>query len=330
MSIVLTGDRPTGKLHIGHYVGSIRQRLDLQKNHNMHIMIADIQALTDNMHDPKKIQENVIEVAKDYMSLGLHRGSIFIQSQIPELFELTMYYMNLVSVQRLQKNPTVKNEIKMRNYVANIPMGFFSYPISQAADITAFNATLVPAGEDQLPMIELTKEIVETFNKVYGETLVVPQILLPDDESCLRLPGLDGRKMSKSLNNCIYISDNPDTIKEKVNSIVVPFVTGKPETIDNHLVWTYLSAFKTELKNIHLPFEDLKAKYLDGGVTESTLKNILSDTLIETFDTARRHRVIYERYHIEMIDWLCDNTYKFRDEAAETVAKVRNKLNLIY
>lgn len=333
MSIVLTGDRPTGKLHIGHYVGSIRQRLDLQNGpdrHAMRIMIADVQALTDNMQHPEKIQENVLEVAKDYLAIGLNKSSIFIQSQIPELFELTMYFMNLVSVQRMQKNPTVKNEIKLRNYIADIPLGFFSYPVSQAADITAFNASIVPAGEDQLPMIEVTREIVEKFNNTYGKTLVSPEILLPKDESCLRLPGIDGKKMSKSLNNCIYLSDTPEDIRKKVQLITVPFISDKPTTIENHLVWTYLSAFKSEIGMYSdTTFEELKADYLNGKVAETELKIFLSNILIHTFASFRNARELVSRYW-DVIDLLSDNSIRFREEAAETVSKVRNKLNLIY
>ena len=226
--IILTGDRPTGRLHVGHYVGSLKRRVELQNSgefDDIFIMIADAQALTDNADNPEKVRQNIIEVALDYLSCGLDpaKSTLFIQSQVPELTELSFYYMNLVTVSRLQRNPTVKNEIKMRNFEANIPVGFFTYPISQAADITAFKATTVPVGEDQLPMIEQTREIVRSFNRIYGEALVEPDVLLPDNKACLRLPGIDGKaKMSKSLNNCIYLSDSEDEVKKKIMSCVIP------------------------------------------------------------------------------------------------------------
>ena len=335
MVTILTGDRPTGKLHLGHYAGSLKQRTKLQYEHeNMYVMIADAQALTDNMRDPSKLQDNVIEVARDYLSVGLKpsRCTIFIQSQVPELYELTAYYMNLVSVQKMQKNPTVKSEIKMRNYVADIPLGFFSYPVSQAADITAFQATLVPAGEDQIPMIEITKDIVRTFNEIYGKTLVEPEILLSQNEVCRRLPGLDGRKMSKSLNNCIYLSDIPDVIREKVESIQVPFVVGKPTTIENHVVWSYLQAFESDISwatTSLFTFETLKEAYLAGNITESKLKTILSTLLIEKFRDFRRDRIDFSN-HFDVVDFLMDNSMKAREIAANTLAKVRDKLNIIY
>ena len=250
--IILTGDRPTGKLHVGHYVGSLKRRVELQNSGNydeVFIMIADAQALTDNADNPEKVRQNIIEVALDYLACGLdpEKSTLFIQSQVPELTELSFYYMNLVTVSRLQRNPTVKSEIQMRNFEASIPVGFFTYPISQAADITAFKATTVPVGEDQLPMLEQTKEIVRKFNSVYGETLVEPEILLPDNKACLRLPGIDGKsKMSKSLGNCIYLSEDPAEIKKKVMSMYTDpdhIRIEDPGKIEGNTVFTYLDAF---------------------------------------------------------------------------------------
>ena len=253
--IILTGDRPTGKLHLGHYVGSLKRRVELQNSglyDKIFIMIADAQALTDNADNPEKVRQNIIEVALDYLSVGLDptKSTIFIQSQVAELCELAFYYMNLVTVSRLQRNPTVKTEIKMRNFEANIPVGFFCYPISQAADITAFKATTVPVGEDQAPMIEQTREIVNRFNHIYGETLVEPNILLPDNAACLRLPGTDGKaKMSKSLGNCIYLSDTTKEIKKKVNSMFTDpehLQITDPGHVEGNVVFTYLDAFSTD------------------------------------------------------------------------------------
>ena len=253
--IILTGDRPTGRLHVGHYVGSLRQRVQLQNSgayDKVYIMIADAQALTDNAEHPEKVRKNIIEVALDYLACGLDpaKSTLFIQSMVPQLTELTFYYMNLVTVSRLQRNPTVKNEIKMRNFEASIPTGFFCYPISQAADITAFRATVVPVGEDQLPMLEQCKEIVHKFNSVYGETLVDPDIMLPQNDACLRLPGIDGKaKMSKSLGNCIYLSDEPEDIKKKVMSMYTDpdhVRVEDPGKIEGNTVFTYLDAFSTE------------------------------------------------------------------------------------
>ena len=250
--IILTGDRPTGRLHVGHYVGSLRRRVELQNSGNydsIYIMIADAQALTDNAENPEKVRQNIIEVALDYLSCGLdpEKSTLFIQSQIPELCELSFYYMNLVTVSRLQRNPTVKSEIQMRNFEASIPVGFFTYPISQAADITAFKATTVPVGEDQLPMLEQTKEIVRKFNAVYGETLVEPEILLPDNKACLRLPGTDGKaKMSKSLGNCIYLSDTEEEVRKKIMSMYTDpthLQVSDPGHIEGNTVFTYLDAF---------------------------------------------------------------------------------------
>ncbi|MDY4443651.1 MAG: tryptophan--tRNA ligase, partial [Butyricicoccus sp.] len=250
--IILTGDRPTGKLHLGHYVGSLKRRVELQNSgeyDKIFIMIADAQALTDNADNPEKVRQNILEVALDYLSCGLDpaKSTLFIQSMVPQLTELTVYYMNLVTVSRLQRNPTVKSEIQMRNFEASIPVGFFTYPISQAADITAFRATTVPAGEDQMPMVEQTREIVHKFNSVYGETLTMPNILLPENQVCMRLPGTDGKaKMSKSLGNCIYLSDEPKDIKKKIMSMYTDpnhIRVEDPGQVEGNTVFTYLDAF---------------------------------------------------------------------------------------
>ena len=287
--IILTGDRPTGRLHIGHYVGSLRRRVELQNSGDfkkIFIFIADAQALTDNMENPEKIRQNIIEVALDWLSAGLDpaKSTLFIQSQIPELCELSMYYMNLVSVSRLQRNPTVKTEIKMRNFETTIPVGFFCYPISQAADITAFKATTVPAGEDQKPMIEQAVEIVRRFNNVYGDTLVEPQILLPENEASMRLPGTDGKaKMSKSLGNCIYLSDTADEVNKKIRSMYTDpdhLKVSDPGKVEGNTVFTYLDAFcKDEHFERYLPeyanLEELKAHYKRGGLGDVKVKKLL-------------------------------------------------------
>ena len=250
--IILTGDRPTGRLHVGHYVGSLRRRVELQNSgefDKIYIMIADAQALTDNADNPEKVRQNIVEVALDYLSCGLdpEKSTLFIQSMIPELTELSFYYMNLVTVARLQRNPTVKSEIQMRNFEASIPVGFFTYPISQAADITAFQATTVPVGEDQMPMLEQCREIVHKFNSVYGETLTMPQIMLPDNQACMRLPGIDGKaKMSKSLNNCIYLSDTEEEVRTKIMSMFTDpnhLKVSDPGKVDGNPVFIYLEAF---------------------------------------------------------------------------------------
>ena len=278
--IILTGDRPTGRLHVGHYVGSLRRRVELQNSgmfDKIFIMIADAQALTDNAENPEKVRQNIVEVALDYLSCGLDpkQSTLFIQSQIPELCELSFYYMNLVTVSRLQRNPTVKSEIQMRNFEASIPVGFFTYPISQAADITAFKATTVPVGEDQLPMIEQTKEIVRKFNAVYGDTLVEPEVLLPDNKACLRLPGIDGKaKMSKSLNNCIYLSDTEEDVRKKVMSMFTDpnhLQVSDPGKVEGNPVFIYLDAFcKDAMLPEYLPdyanLDELKAHYTRGGL----------------------------------------------------------------
>ena len=307
--IILTGDRPTGKLHVGHYVGSLRRRVELQNSgeyEKIFIMIADAQALTDNADNPEKVRQNVIEVALDYLACGLDpaKSTLLIQSQIPQLCELSFYYMNLVTVSRLQRNPTVKAEIQMRNFEASIPVGFFCYPISQAADITAFKATTVPVGEDQMPMIEQTKEIVHKFNSVYGETLVDPKILLPEQEACLRLPGIDGKaKMSKSLGNCIYLSEEPEDIKKKVMSMYTDpdhIRVQDPGKIEGNTVFTYLDAFSCpEHFERYLPeyanLDELKDHYRRGGLGDVKVKRFLNEVLQETLEPIRNRRKEFQK-----------------------------------
>lgn len=307
--IILTGDRPTGKLHVGHYVGSLKGRVQLQnsgKYDEVFIMIADAQALTDNADNPEKVRQNIIEVALDYLSCGLDpvKSTLLIQSQIPELCELSFYYMNLVTVSRLQRNPTVKSEIQMRNFEASIPVGFFTYPISQAADITAFKATTVPVGEDQLPMLEQTKEIVRKFNSIYGETLVEPEVLLPSNQACLRLPGIDGKaKMSKSLNNCIYLSDSADDVKKKImNMFTDPnhLKVSDPGKVDGNPVFIYLDAFCQEHHfEEFLPeyanLDELKAHYTRGGLGDVKVKRFLNEVIQEELEPIRKRRKEYEK-----------------------------------
>ena len=296
--IILTGDRPTGKLHVGHYVGSLKRRVELQNSgefDDIFIMIADAQALTDNADNPAKIRDNIMEVALDYLSVGIDpaKSNIFVQSAVTELTELTFYYMNLVTVSRLQRNPTVKSEIQMRNFETSIPTGFFTYPISQASDITAFKATTVPVGEDQMPMLEQTREIVHKFNSVYGETLVEPQILLPDNKACLRLPGIDGKaKMSKSLGNCIYLSEDEKEVKKKVMSMFTDpdhIRIEDPGKIEGNTVFTYLDAFSNEGHFAeYLPeyanLDELKAHYQRGGLGDVKVKKFLNNVI------RKRHR----------------------------------------
>mgnify|MGYP000164068562 FL=1 len=291
--IILTGDRPTGRLHVGHYAGSLKRRVELQNSgefDEIYIMIADAQALTDNADNPEKVRQNIIEVALDYLACGLdpEKSVLFIQSQVPELCEMTFYYMDLVTVSRLQRNPTVKSEIQMRNFEASIPVGFFTYPISQAADITAFKATTVPVGEDQAPMIEQTREIVHKFNSVYGDTLVEPDILLPDNKACLRLPGIDGKaKMSKSLGNCIYLSDSEDEIKKKIMSMFTDpnhLRVEDPGQVEGNPVFIYLDAFcRDEHFAAYLPdyknLDELKAHYARGGLGDVKVKRFLNSVL---------------------------------------------------
>ena len=353
--IILTGDRPTGRLHLGHFVGSLRRRVELQNSgefDKIFIMIADAQALTDNADNPEKVRQNIIEVALDYLSVGLDpaQSTLFIQSQVPELCELAFYYMNLVTVQRLQRNPTVKAEIALRGFAEGaaegdtaqrqgIPVGFFTYPISQASDITAFKATTVPVGEDQEPMIEQTREIVHKFNAVYGETLVEPEILLPDNAACLRLPGTDGKaKMSKSLNNCIYLSDTADEVKKKVMGMYIDpdhLRVEDPGKIEGDTVFTYLDAFsRPEHFAKYLPeyssLEELKAHYRRGGLGDVKVKKLLIAVLNETLDPIRERRRYYEGRIGEVYEILRKGSEKARATAAATLAEVRAAMKIDY
>jgi len=342
--IILTGDRPTGKMHIGHYVGSMKRRVELQNSgefDKIFIMIADAQALTDNADHPEKVRENIIEVALDYLSVGLdpQKSTLFIQSQIEQLCELTFYYMNLVTVSRLQRNPTVKNEIQMRNFEASIPVGFFTYPISQAADITAFQATTVPVGEDQLPMIEQTKEIVRKFNFVYGDTLTEPEVLLPDNKACLRLPGTDGKaKMSKSLGNCIYLSDTEKDVKQKVMSMYTDpnhIRVEDPGQIEGNCVFTYLDAFcRPEHFAEYLPdyqnLDELKAHYQKGGLGDVKVKKFLNAILQEELAPIRARRKEYEKDIPAVFEILKKGSDAAREVAAKTLADVKNAMRINY
>ncbi len=342
--IILTGDRPTGKLHIGHYVGSLRERVYLQNHGNFEkifIMIADAQALTDNAETPQKVRDNIIEVALDYLACGIdpEKSTILIQSMIPELTELTFYYMNLVTVARVQRNPTVKTEIKMRNFEMNIPVGFFVYPISQAADITAFGATTVPAGEDQSPMLEQCREIVHKFNSVYGETLVEPNILLPQNSACLRLPGLDGKaKMSKSLGNCIYLSDEPEDIRKKIMSMYTDpnhLRVEDPGETKNNPVFIYLDAFCKpehfvefwpEYKNL----DELKAHYQRGGLGDVKVKKFLNNVIQSELTPIRERRKMWEQKTDEVYEILRQGSLKAKEVAAQTLTNVRNAMKINY
>ena len=342
--IILTGDRPTGRLHVGHYVGSLRQRVQLQNSgayDKVYIMIADAQALTDNAEHPEKVRKNIIEVALDYLACGLDpaKSTLFIQSMVPQLTELTFYYMNLVTVSRLQRNPTVKNEIKMRNFEASIPTGFFCYPISQAADITAFRATVVPVGEDQLPMLEQCKEIVHKFNSVYGETLVDPDIMLPQNDACLRLPGIDGKaKMSKSLGNCIYLSDEPEDIKKKVMSMYTDpdHVRVKdPGKIEGNTVFTYLDAFSTEehfakFLPDYANLDELKAHYQRGGLGDVKVKKFLNNVLQDVLEPIRERRHYWEQRIPEVYEILRSGSKEAEAAAAATLHDVREAMRINY
>ena len=342
--IILTGDRPTGRLHVGHYVGSLRRRVELQNSGNydsIYIMIADAQALTDNAENPEKVRQNIIEVALDYLSCGLdpEKSTLFIQSQIPELCELSFYYMNLVTVSRLQRNPTVKSEIQMRNFEASIPVGFFTYPISQAADITAFKATTVPVGEDQLPMLEQTKEIVRKFNAVYGETLVEPEILLPDNKACLRLPGTDGKaKMSKSLGNCIYLSDTEEEVRKKIMSMYTDpthLQVSDPGHIEGNTVFTYLDAFcKNEQFAEYLPeyanLDELKEHYQRGGLGDVKVKKFLNNVLQEELAPIRARRKEWEKDIPAVYEILHKGSIEAEKVAAQTLSDVKNSMKINY
>ena len=342
--VILTGDRPTGRLHIGRYVGSLRNRVALQEEGDykeMYVFIADAQALTDNMEHPEKVRQNVIEVALDYLACGLDpsKVTIFIQSQIPELCELSFYFMDLVTVSRLQRNPTVKTEIQMRGFESSIPVGFFTYPISQAADITAFRATTVPVGEDQKPMLEQATEIVRRFNHIYGETLVEPSILLPTNAACLRLPGTDGKaKMSKSLGNCIYLSDPADEVRQKVMSMYTDpehIHVQDPGHLEGNCVFTYLDAFsKPEHFARYLPdypdLEALKAHYQRGGLGDMKVKRFLNDVLQEELEPIRNRRKEYSRDIPAVYDMLRAGCEKARAVAAQTLDDVRKAMRINY
>ena len=342
--IILTGDRPTGRLHLGHYVGSLRRRVELQNSgvyDKIFIMIADAQALTDNADNPEKVRQNIIEVALDYLSVGIDPAqcTIFIQSQVPELCELAFYYMNLVTVSRLQRNPTVKTEIQMRNFETSIPVGFFTYPISQASDITAFRATTVPAGEDQQPMIEQAREIARRFNGIYGETLVEPEILLPTNAACLRLPGTDGKaKMSKSLGNCIYLSDTAEELKQRVMSMYTDpdhIRVQDPGKVEGNTVFTYLDAFcRPEHFEKYLPdypnLDELKAHYMRGGLGDVKVKRFLIAILEEELAPIRARRKEWEQKIHEVYALLQQGCEAARAVAADTLNDVRRAMKINY
>lgn len=340
--IMLTADRPTGKLHVGHFVGSLRTRLEIQNSGDydeLYVMIADAQALTDNFGNVQKVRDNIIEVAKDYVAVGLDpsKTTMFIQSEIPELTELTFYYMNLVTLNRLKRNPTVKEELKLREFEKSIPMGFLTYPVSQAADITAFGATLVPVGDDQLPMIEQTREIVRSFNNLYGETLVEPKEVLPSNSACLRLPGTDGKaKMSKSLGNCIYISDDEKTLREKVNSMYTDpthIKLSDPGHVEGNMVFTYLDAFCTdddfkkflpEYNNLN----ELKAHYERGGLGDMKIKGFLFNILNNLLKPIRERRE--QLKDEDIMKMLFEGSNKARKAAIETLEKVKDAMGINY
>ena len=342
--IMLTGDRPTGRLHVGHYVGSLKRRVELQNIGDfdeMFVMIADAQALTDNADNPEKVRQNIIEVALDYLACGLdpEKCTLFIQSQIPQLCELSFYYMNLVTVSRLQRNPTVKAEIQMRNFEASIPVGFFTYPISQAADITAFKANVVPVGEDQLPMLEQTKEIVRKFNSVYGDTLVEPEILLPENQACLRLPGTDGKaKMSKSLGNCIYLSEEPDEIQKKVFSMFTDpthIKVSDPGKLEGNTVFTYLDAFcRPEYFAEFLPdyanLQELKDHYTRGGLGDMKVKRFLNNVLQAELEPIRNRRKEYQKDIPYVYEILKKGSEKAEAVAEKTLQEVKASMKINY
>ena len=342
--IMLTGDRPTGRLHVGHYVGSLKRRVELQNTGDfdeMFVMIADAQALTDNADNPEKVRQNIIEVALDYLACGLdpEKCTLFIQSQIPQLCELSFYYMNLVTVSRLQRNPTVKSEIQMRNFEASIPVGFFTYPISQAADITAFKANVVPVGEDQLPMLEQTKEIVRKFNSVYGDTLVEPEILLPENQACLRLPGTDGKaKMSKSLGNCIYLSEEPDEIQKKVFGMFTDpthIKVSDPGKLEGNTVFTYLDAFcRPEYFAEFLPdyanLQELKDHYTRGGLGDMKVRRFLNNVLQAELEPIRNRRKEYQKDIPYVYEILKKGSEKAEAVAEKTLQEVKASMKINY
>ena len=342
--VILTGDRPTGRLHVGHYVGSLKERVKLQnsgKFDEIYIMIADAQALTDNAEHPEKVRQNILQVALDYLACGIdpEKATIFIQSMVPELTELSFYYMNLVTVSRVQRNPTVKAEIQQRNFEASIPVGFFCYPISQAADITAFRATAVPVGEDQMPMIEQCKEIVHKFNSVYGETLTDPKIVLPDNQACLRLPGIDGKaKMSKSLGNCIYLSDEADDIRKKVMSMFTDpnhLRVEDPGQVEGNPVFIYLDAFSrpehfAEFLPEYQNLDELKAHYSRGGLGDVKVKKFLNNVLQAELAPIRERRKMWESRIEDVYDLLRVGSEKARETAASTLHDVRHAMKINY
>ena len=342
--IILTGDRPTGRLHIGHYVGSLRRRVELQNSgefDKIYIMIADAQALTDNFDNPEKIRQNILEVALDYLSCGLDpaKSNLFIQSQPCELTALTFYYMNPVPLSRLQRHSTAQPEIQLRNFEASIPVGFFNYPISQAADITAFKATTVPVGEDQLPMIEQTREIVRKFNSIYGEVLVEPDVLLPDNQACLRLPGTDGKaKMSKSLGNCIYLADDPNEVQKKIMSMYTDPLhvqVSDPGHLEGNTVFTYLDAF---CKPEHLPeflpdyanLDEMKEHYQRGGLGDVKVKKFLNKIIQSELEPIRQRRKEYEKNIPLVYDILKQGTEAAREAASQTLSEVKAAMKINY
>ena len=342
--IILTGDRPTGRLHVGHYVGSLKERVRLQntgKFDEIYIMIADAQALTDNADNPEKVRQNILQVALDYLACGLdpNKLHIFIQSMVPQLTELSFYYMNLVTVSRLQRNPTVKSEIQMRNFETSIPVGFFTYPISQAADITAFGATTVPAGEDQMPMLEQCREIVHKFNAVYGETLTMPEIMLPQNAACLRLPGIDGKaKMSKSLGNCIYLSDEPEDIKKKIMSMYTDpnhLRVQDPGKVEGNPVFIYLDAFSrpehfAEFLPEYQNLDELKAHYQRGGLGDVKIKKFLNAVMQAELEPIRNRRKEWEQRLPEVVEILKEGSAVAEKTAAATLANVRKAMRIDY
>ena len=342
--IILTGDRPTGRLHVGHYVGSLKERVRLQntgKFDEIYIMIADAQALTDNADNPEKVRQNILQVALDYLACGLdpNKVHIFIQSMVPQLTELSFYYMNLVTVSRLQRNPTVKSEIQMRNFETSLPVGFFTYPISQAADITAFGATTVPAGEDQMPMLEQCREIVHKFNAVYGETLTMPEIMLPQNAACLRLPGIDGKaKMSKSLGNCIYLSDEPEDIKKKIMSMYTDpnhLRVQDPGKVEGNPVFIYLDAFSrpehfAEFLPEYQNLDELKAHYQRGGLGDVKIKKFLNAVMQAELEPIRNRRKEWEQRLPEVVEILKEGSAVAEKTAAATLANVRKAMRIDY
>ena len=342
--IILTGDRPTGKLHVGHYIGSVKRRVELQNSgefKKIFIMVADAQALTDNMENPEKVRQNIIEVVLDYLACGIDpkKSTIFIQSMVPELTELAFYYMNLVTVSRLQRNPTVNAEIGLRNFENSIPVGLFRYPISQASDITAFKATTVPVGEDQLPMIEQTREIVRKFNSVYGETLVEPEALIPQEDSAKRLPGTDGKaKMSKSLGNCIYLSDDADTVASAIKTMYTDplhIKVSDPGHLEGNTVFTYLDAFSrpehfTEYLPDYNSLDELKEHYTRGGLGDMKVKKFLASIMEETLAPIRARRAEFEKDIPAIYEMLKESCEVARNEAANTLSEVKNAMRINY